>query len=113
MDMIGAFISFHGLKVAQMAHDGIVIHDAVCSQQIGGSVGALQGNGHVILFQHRNVGSFRLARVFELRHVIGKQLALSNFGNHPGEFLLPPVDDALKVYITELLAGERILRAVS
>ena len=88
MNVVGAFVGFDGFEIHEVSHDGVVVGDAVGAEDVAGHAGALDGHGDVVFLGHGDVLECDFALIFEAADLEGEQLCFSDFGDHPGEFLL-------------------------
>ena len=64
MDVLRAFVGFYGLEVHHVAHDGVVVGDAVGAQDVAGEAGTFEGHPDVVALRHRDVLELGFALVF-------------------------------------------------
>src|SRR5271165_1892597 len=88
VDVVGAFVSENAFEVVHVAHDAVVVDNAVGAEDVAGLAGNVQRDADVIHFQHGNVRRINFAGVFYASNMQGQQLALNDFGNHPCQFFL-------------------------
>ena len=88
VNVVGAFVGVYAFEIVHVAHDGVIVDDAVGAQNVAGFARGFQSDGHVVHFQHGDVRGIHLATVFQPANVQRKELALHDFGDHPGEFFL-------------------------
>ncbi len=105
--MVGALVGFHRLQVAEVAHDRVLVGDAVGAEQVAAQARALERDRGVVAFQHRDMRRFGLALVFEPADLDGQQLRLGDLGDHPGQLLLHELVRGDGPVI-ELLANQRV-----
>lgn len=86
--MVGPFVGLHCFQITHVAHDGVLVHDAVGAEEVAAEAGAVEGDGDVVALEHGDVGGLGFALVFEPACVDGEELGLGDFGDHPGEFFL-------------------------
>lgn len=107
VDVLGAFVGFDGFEVHHVAHDGVVVGNAIAAEDVACHAGAFEGHPDVVALGHGDVLEADLARVLELADVVDEELGLADFSDHPGEFFLNELmaGDGL---VAELLALERV-----
>ena len=55
MNVVGALVGVDGFEVVHVAHDAVIVHDAVGAQDVARLAGGFQGHPHVVHFQHGDV----------------------------------------------------------
>src|SRR5436309_10604258 len=65
MDVVRSFVGLHGFQVHHVAHDGVIVADAIRAQDIARDAGALQRHPHIIALGHGDMLMLHLLRVFQ------------------------------------------------
>src|SRR5579859_152224 len=109
VNVVGALVGKDAFEVVHVAHDAVVVDDAVGAEDVAGLAGGFKRDGDVVHFQHGNVRSVSLALVFQAADVQREQLPFYDFGDHPGEFFL---DELVRGdgFVGELLARLGVLQ---
>src|SRR5882762_5920592 len=55
VDVVGAFIGVHAFQIVHVAHDAVIVDDAVSAENVARLAGNVQGDRNVIHFQHGDV----------------------------------------------------------
>src|SRR5216684_4530974 len=63
--VVGAFVGLYRFQVHHVAHDGVVVGDAVGAQDIAGEAGALEGHPDVVALRHGDVLVLDLTCIFQ------------------------------------------------
>src|ERR1700737_961216 len=88
VDVVGAFVGGDAFEVVHVAHDAVVVDDAVGAENVAGFASGVEGDGDIVHLQHGDVGRVDFVFIFEAANVQGQELPLHDFGDHPGEFFL-------------------------
>ena len=109
MNIVGAFVGGYAFEIIHVAHDRVIVDDAVGAENVAGFACGLKSDGDVVHFKHGDVRRIDLAIIFQPADVQREKLALHNLGNHPSEFFLDQLmtGDGL---VGKLLAGLRVLQ---
>src|SRR6266403_812953 len=109
VDVVGAFVSGDAFEIVHVAHDGVIVDDAVGAENVAGFARGLESDGDVVHLEHGDVRVIDFVLVFEAADLQREQLALADFGDHPGEFFLDELvrGDGL---VSELLARFGVLQ---
>src|SRR5216684_7112855 len=109
VNVVGAFVGVNAFEVVHVAHDAVIVDDAVGAEDVAGLAGGFKRDGDVVHFQHGDVRGVGLAFVFQAADMQREQLSLDDFGDHPREFFLDELvrSDGL---VGELLARLGVLQ---
>src|SRR5882757_7038884 len=88
VDVVGAFVGGDAFEIVHVAHDGVIVDDAVGAENVAGFARGFEGDGDVIHLEHGNVRVIDFVLIFQPPDVQREQLAFADFGNHPGELVL-------------------------
>src|SRR5438270_4032045 len=69
VDVVRPFISLYRFEVHHVAHDGIVLCDAVGAEDVAGNACAFQRHPHVVTFGHGDVFVANFSGVLETANV--------------------------------------------
>src|SRR5579871_3582989 len=108
VNIVRALVCFYRFEVHHVAHDGVVIGDSVCAEDVAGEPGTFKRHPYVVALGHGDVLVAGFARILEAAYVKREQLSLCNLAGHPNKFLLHELVAGDRL-IAELLAGLRIL----
>jgi hypothetical protein len=72
VDVVRSFVGFYRFQIHHVAHDGVVLSDAVGAEDIASHTRAFERHPHVIPFGHRNMLMADGARIFQAADVQGK-----------------------------------------
>src|SRR5260370_2106223 len=64
VNVVGAFVGENAFEIVHVAHDAVVVHDAVGAENVARFAGDLQSDGDVVHFQHGNVRRIDFPVVF-------------------------------------------------
>ncbi len=81
--VVGAFVGLHRFQVHHVAHDGVVVGDAVGAEDVAGEAGALEGHPDVVALGHGDVLVLDLARIFQAADLQHEQLRFGDLADHP------------------------------
>src|SRR5260370_2478300 len=109
VNIVCAFVSLDRFQVHHVAHDGIIVGDAVAAENIAGHTRALQRHPHIVALDHGDVLMTNPAGVFQPADLQGQKLRLGDLADHPDELLL---DQLVRCngLVTELLANLGLLQ---
>src|SRR5712675_1996489 len=65
VDVVRAFVGGDAFEIVHVAHDGVIVDDAVGAENVAGFAGGLKGDGDVIHLEHGDVRVIDLILVFE------------------------------------------------
>src|ERR1700722_11800170 len=99
MNVVGAFVGRYAFEIVHVAHDGVVVDDAVGAENVACLACGFEGDGDVVHFQHGDVRRIHFATVFQPAYVQGEELSLHDLGDHPGKF-----------FLNQLMTGDRLVR---
>ena len=88
VNIVGAFVGGYAFEIVHVAHDGVIVDDAVGAENVAGFACGFESDGDVVHFEHGDVRGVNLAIVFQPANVQREELALHDLGDHPGEFFL-------------------------
>ncbi len=88
VNVVGAFIGLHRFQIHHVAHDGVVLGDAVGAENVASHPRGFESHPHVVSLGHGDVLMSHSACVLETAHVEREQLSFRDFGEHPDQFFL-------------------------
>src|SRR5712671_30414 len=65
VDVVGAFVGGDAFEIVHVAHDGIIVDDAVGAENVAGFARGLKGDGDIVHLEHGDVRVIDLILVFE------------------------------------------------
>src|SRR6267378_8008895 len=65
VDVVGAFVGGDAFEIVHVAHDGVIVNDAVGPENIAGFARGFKGDGDVVHLEHGDVRVIDLILVFE------------------------------------------------
>src|SRR5712671_6171824 len=65
MDVVGAFVGGDAFEIVHVAHDGVIVDDAVGAENVAGFARGLKGDGDIVHLEHGDVRVIDLILVFE------------------------------------------------
>ena len=71
-----------------MAHDAVIVHDAVGAQNIASPASRLHGDPDVVHFQHGDMRGIEAVLIFPSADMQRQQLGFGNFSNHKDQLVL-------------------------
>ena len=104
-----AFVGENGFEIVRVAHDAVIVHDAVGAQNIAGFARGVHGDLTLFIFSIEMCAGIHAPLVLQAAHLQREQLCLGDFGDHPHQFVLHQLmgSDGL---VLELLALFRVLQ---
>jgi hypothetical protein len=69
VDVVRAFVGLYGFEVHAVAHDRVVLCDAVCAQDVAGHAGGFERHPDVVALGQGDVFVAYFASVFEAAYV--------------------------------------------
>jgi hypothetical protein len=69
VDVVGAFVGLYRFEVHHVAHDGVVVGDAVGAEDVAREAGAFEGHPDVVALGHGDVLELGFALVFEAAYL--------------------------------------------
>ena len=79
VDVVGAFVSFHRLKIGHVAHDGVLVENTVRPVDISGNPSNFQSDVNVVHLGKRYLFGEPRTVVLLLAQVVGQELPLGDF----------------------------------
>src|SRR5258707_7003236 len=64
VDVVGAFVGEDGFEIVHVAHDAVIVDDAVGAENVARLAGDVERDANVIHFEHGDVGGIDFAGVF-------------------------------------------------
>ena len=92
-----------------MAHDGVVVCDAIRAQNIARHARALESHPDIISFGHGDVLGLGPFLIFEPSDLQRQKLRFGDLGDHPGQLLLNQLMRGNRL-IAKLFTQQRILQ---
>src|SRR5712671_6148116 len=65
VDVVGAFVGGDAFEIVHVAHDGVIVDDAVGAENVAGFARGLKGDGDIVHLEHGDVRVIDLILVFE------------------------------------------------
>src|SRR5258708_27046902 len=88
VNVVGAFVGGDAFEVVHMAHDAVVVDDAISAENVACFTRDVQRNGDVVHLQHGDVRGIDFVFIFQAADMQGQELPLHDFRDHPGELFL-------------------------
>src|ERR1700730_14611884 len=88
VDVVGAFVGGDTFEVVHVAHDGVIIDDAVGAQNVSGFARGVERDSDIVHLEHGDVGGIGFVFIFEAADVQREQLAFADFRDHPSKLVL-------------------------
>ena len=76
MNVMRALVGVNRFEVVHVAHDGVIVHDAVCAHNSSSFARSFQRHPNVIHFQHGDVREVHFAGIFSASNVQRENCAL-------------------------------------
>src|SRR6267143_5104603 len=74
VDVVRAFVGGDAFEIVHVAHDGVIVDEAVGAENIAGFACRLEGDGHVVHLEHGDVRVIDFILVFEAADLQREQL---------------------------------------
>src|SRR5258707_15279398 len=79
VNVVGAFVSVNAFEVVHVAHDAVIVDDAVGAENVARFARGFKGDTNFVNFQHEVAGGAGLALVFQGPDGNRQQLPLDDF----------------------------------
>src|SRR5258706_2826622 len=73
VDVVGPFVGGDAFEIVHVAHDGVVVDDAVGAENVAGFARGVESDGDIVHLQHRDMGRIDLVFVFQAADVEGEE----------------------------------------